>query len=347
MNHTDDTNGTNDKNDKELSELCEGGPRPRLNHADEAYFCDRRWKWHFKNGHIYKTRCRQLRDSNYTRYMHRIVAIRTAFPRVLTGKISSISRVQGDYRRDNLFYKTITYEEFLTRNKILKDNGQPTEIDEYGVFFTPEELQAIICRINRQVALDTLGTLNTLELHQGPTFENREQKTIWTIGHSTKSFEEFVSMLQSCSITCLIDVRSLPGSRRYPHFNKEVLPESLGSYGIKYMHFDNLGGRRRSKPGSQNTVWKNVSFRSYADYMETMGFGIGIYELESIAVAERVAYMCSEAVWWRCHRSMISDCLKSRLWRVMHIMSTTKETEHPYTGPASIVDGNLVYGPKK
>ena len=170
-----------------------------------------------------------------------------------------------------------------------------------------------------------------------------EEKKIWTIGHSTRPLEEFVSMLHSFNIEMVADIRSFPGSRKFPWYNKEALTISLPQNHIAYMHIKDLGGRRKANPDSKNTAWRHVAFRSYADYMETQDFKNGIRELENIAFIKRTAYMCSEAVWWRCHRSMVSDYLKLHNWKVMHIMSVDKATEHPYTAPARIVDGELNY----
>jgi uncharacterized protein (DUF488 family) len=169
-------------------------------------------------------------------------------------------------------------------------------------------------------------------------------KTIWTIGHSTHSLEEFVAMLCSFHIEWVVDVRRFPGSRKYPQFNKETLAHSLSQNQIGYEHLEALGGRRKPHPDSKNTVWRNDSFRGYADYMETSEFEKGISALAGIASQHRTAFMCSEAVWWRCHRSMIADYLKFRGWVVMHIMGVGKEEEHPYTGPAKVVGGELRYG---
>lgn len=168
-------------------------------------------------------------------------------------------------------------------------------------------------------------------------------KTIWTIGHSTRSLEEFIEMLQSFDIELLADVRSFPGSRKYPQFNKENLSESIPSNGIDYIHIKDLGGRRRVRKDSKNTTWRVAAFQGYADYMETPEFKKGIEELEQLALKKKVAYMCSEAVWWRCHRSMISDYLKVHGWEVCHIMAVNKEEEHPYTGPAHMSNGELSY----
>lgn len=170
-----------------------------------------------------------------------------------------------------------------------------------------------------------------------------KQKEIWTIGHSTQTLGEFEEMLKSFSIGLLADIRNFPGSRRYPHFNKEALTVSLPLAGIDYIHLNELGGRRKPLPDSQNTGWRNEAFRGYADYMGTPVFQEAVLRLEWLATRQRTAYMCSEAVWWRCHRSLVSDDLKIRGWRVMHIMAVGKEQEHPYTSPARVVDGRLSY----
>ena len=170
------------------------------------------------------------------------------------------------------------------------------------------------------------------------------QKSIYTIGHSTRTLEHFIAMLQSFSIEMLVDIRSYPGSKRYPHFNKENLEISLPEKNINYIHLKSLGGRRATKPDSKNTGWRHPAFRGYADYMETDEFKKGIEELEQIAIKQKTAYMCSEAVWWRCHRSLVSDYLKLNGWMVYHIMEINKSEEHHYTQPAKIIDGKLSYG---
>ena len=172
---------------------------------------------------------------------------------------------------------------------------------------------------------------------------NPPDNNIWTIGHSTHSLDEFIAMLKSFNIECVADIRSYPGSRKFPQFNREALEISLPLNEIRYVHIKNLGGRRKVNPDSQNTVWRHPAFRGYADFMETETFHEGIEELKQLASKERTAYMCSEAVWWRCHRSMVSDYLKADGWMVMHIMNKDKAEEHPYTQPAKIVDGKLSY----
>jgi uncharacterized protein (DUF488 family) len=168
-------------------------------------------------------------------------------------------------------------------------------------------------------------------------------KNIWTIGHSTRTLEELVEMLRCFQIEMLVDIRSYPGSRRYPHFNKEALEISLPQNNIQYLHLKELGGRRKVNPNSKNTAWRHLAFRGYADYMDTEAFKEGIIALEKIALQKPTAYMCSEAVWWRCHRSMVSDYLKAGGWKVMHIMGISKAEEHPYTAPAKIENGRLTY----
>ncbi|MFI5123995.1 MAG: DUF488 family protein [Chitinophagales bacterium] len=170
-----------------------------------------------------------------------------------------------------------------------------------------------------------------------------KEKLIWTIGHSTRELETLIAMLHSFAITLVADIRSFPGSRRYPQFNKEALEISLPENHIQYLHIKELGGRRKVNPGSLNTAWRNAAFRGYADYMETSDFKKGIQILEARAVKQKTAFMCSEAVWWRCHRSMVADYLKVRGWKVMHIMDNGKAIEHPFTSAATVLDGRLSY----
>jgi uncharacterized protein (DUF488 family) len=167
--------------------------------------------------------------------------------------------------------------------------------------------------------------------------------SIWTVGHSTLLIEKFLAVLGSFEIRLLVDVRSFPGSRRYPHFNRENLSSSLTAAGVEYIHMPELGGRRKAKPDSLNMAWRNESFRGYADYMETEAFQNGIERLMKLGRARRTAIMCSEAVWWRCHRSLIADYLKGAGVTVTHILSAGKSEEHPYTSAAQIVNGKLSY----
>jgi len=167
---------------------------------------------------------------------------------------------------------------------------------------------------------------------------------IWTIGHSTRAIDDFISLLDENEIKLLVDVRAWPGSKRYPQFNKDTLAESLIAHGIRYEHFPELGGKRKSKPDSRNTAWRNASFRGYADYMETEQFQKGIERLLDVAAeAGPTAIMCAEAVWWRCHRSLVADYLKARGVEVLHVLGANKVDPHPYTSAARIVKGELSY----
>ncbi|MCF3108021.1 DUF488 domain-containing protein [Niabella sp. CC-SYL272] len=167
--------------------------------------------------------------------------------------------------------------------------------------------------------------------------------TLYTIGHSTQSVEAFIGMLQSFNIRMLADIRRFPGSKKFPQFNSEALATALNNNGIGYIHLEALGGRRKVQEASRNNRWRNASFRGYADYMETAGFEKGITELEAIATKQPTACMCSEAVWWRCHRSLVADYLKAKGWKVLHIMAVGKIEEHPYTAPARVAGNRVFY----
>lgn len=156
---------------------------------------------------------------------------------------------------------------------------------------------------------------------------------VWTIGHSTRTQDEFVAALLSFQIEVLVDVRRFPGSKKYPHFNVAALAGYLPEAGIAYQPCTELGGRRKPAPDSKNTVWRSDSFRGYADYTETPAFQQALRNLGELATQKRVAYMCSEAVWWRCHRAIISDCLKATGWTVLHILNPGIFKEHPFTAP--------------
>jgi uncharacterized protein (DUF488 family) len=166
---------------------------------------------------------------------------------------------------------------------------------------------------------------------------------LWTVGHSTRPLEEFIETLKSFEVSVLVDVRSFPGSRRYPHFNRESLAVSLPEAGIAYRHFPELGGRRRVLSDSNNMAWRNKTFRGYADYMETSEFRDGVARLLEVATKSRTSIMCAEAVWWRCHRSLISDYLKVKGIEVVHILALGKSASHPFTSAARIVNGELSY----
>lgn len=172
-----------------------------------------------------------------------------------------------------------------------------------------------------------------------------EALTIWTIGHSTRTAVEFLDLLAANEIEALADVRRYAGSRKYPQFNPDALRASLADAGIDYVAFPELGGRRHPRPDSHNTIWRNEAFRGYADYMQTPEFRAGMDRLLELARRKRTAIMCAEAVWWRCHRSLIADYLKARGIEVRHIMGAHKTENHPYTSAARIKDGVLSYAP--
>src|ERR1041384_4621477 len=167
--------------------------------------------------------------------------------------------------------------------------------------------------------------------------------TVWTVGHSTRSAEEFGQMLVAHGIKVLVDVRMFPGSRRYPQFNRVALAESLAAIGIEYKHEPRLGGRRAPRKDWHNTAGRKPQFRAYADHMETDEFKNAVEELLELARESSVTVMCAEAVWWRCHRSLISDYLKAAGHTVIHILDQTKTEEHPFTSAARIIDGQLSY----
>jgi len=187
------------------------------------------------------------------------------------------------------------------------------------------------------------AALESLVFWQENLLMSENKLEIWTVGHSTRSIEDFVDALASFDVRMLADVRSFPGSKRYPQFNKANLKASLTEAAINYQHFPELGGRRRARPDSLNLAWRNESFRGYADYMETEAFRDGIQRLLEIARGSKTAVMCSEAVWWRCHRSLISDYLKAKGIEVNHIMGAGKSEPHPFTSAARIVNGELSY----
>lgn len=170
--------------------------------------------------------------------------------------------------------------------------------------------------------------------------------TVYTIGHSTQSGEAFVERLRGAGIGVLADVRTFPGSRRYPHFNQEALVERLPEAGIEYAWLKALGGRRRSTLGdaSPNVGLRHPSFRNYADHMLTPEFRGGIAALLEHARRARTAIMCAEAVYWRCHRRLVSDYLLAGGASVLHIMPDGTIRPHTLTPGAQLnSDGNLIY----
>jgi uncharacterized protein (DUF488 family) len=168
-------------------------------------------------------------------------------------------------------------------------------------------------------------------------------RTIYTVGHSTLALADFLSLIEAHGVQTIADVRRFPMSRRHPQFNRDTLDAALRAAGGKYFWLPELGGRRRPRPDSSNTAWRNESFRGYADYMETATFAAAAQRLEEIAAANVTAILCAEAVWWRCHRSLIADYLTVRGYAVCHILDPRTAESHRYTQPARVVDGKLSY----
>jgi uncharacterized protein (DUF488 family) len=165
----------------------------------------------------------------------------------------------------------------------------------------------------------------------------------FTIGHSTRPIEEFVSMLVAHEISRLVDVRTIPRSRTNPQFNKDVLPASHKKAKIAYVHVPELGGLRKPKPNSPNAAWRNLSFRGYADYMQTEEFANGLEKLFEWMKKDRLAIMCAEAVPWRCHRSLIADALTVRGVRVDEIVSAKRTQAHKMTPFAKVRGITITY----
>jgi uncharacterized protein (DUF488 family) len=163
---------------------------------------------------------------------------------------------------------------------------------------------------------------------------------VYTIGHSTRSLEEFMTLLRDAGARRVVDVRAFPMSRRHPQFNKDALSMTLPAAGLDYQHLPALGGRRGREKGtpSRNGLWKVEAFRNYADYAETVPFGMAIAELEALAREQPTAFMCAEAVWWQCHRRLITDYMLARGWTVVHILAAGKQQ------PASMTAGAVVHG---
>ena len=172
--------------------------------------------------------------------------------------------------------------------------------------------------------------------------------TVWTIGHSTRSFEEFLALLQENRIEFLGDVRHFPRSQRVPWTAKESLALSLRDHGIEYAHFEDLGGYRKPRTDSLNTGWRNGGFRGYADHMASSEFVGALDRLVDVTSEKRTAITCAEALPWKCHRSLLSDSLLARGIRVVHILSHRKTQEHRLTGFAELHGGQVTYpAPKK
>jgi uncharacterized protein (DUF488 family) len=177
--------------------------------------------------------------------------------------------------------------------------------------------------------------------------DESNQRSIWTIGHSNRSLEEFIALLQGAGIEQVVDVRRFPGSRKHPQFGQNALRASLAQAQIAYQHLPDLGGRRHTRRGdSPNTGWRVEAFSAYADYMATADFETALGSLEREANARRTAIMCSEAVPWRCHRRLIADALIVRGWKVFDIINPGSPKAHSLT-PFAVVEGRSITYPDK
>jgi uncharacterized protein (DUF488 family) len=173
----------------------------------------------------------------------------------------------------------------------------------------------------------------------------REMLTIWTIGHSTRTADEFRRILEAHEIELIIDVRRFPGSRRLPQFSSEALDRDLARAGIDYRWIQALGGRRRSSGGTAS-AWRNASFHAYSEHIATEEFAGGLEELLMLGPGLRTAVMCAEALWWRCHRRIIADVLTTLGVQVLHIMGDDTTALHQISAPARVVRGQLSYSPR-
>ena len=167
--------------------------------------------------------------------------------------------------------------------------------------------------------------------------------TVWSIGHATRTLEEFLAVLSDAGIEVLADVRSAPGSRRHPQFGQSALASSLADAGVEYVHLRGLGGRRDAAPDSPHAALKVAAFRGYADHMASAEFAADYARLDALAREKPTAFMCAETLWWRCHRRMLADRLTVDGWQVVHLLAPRKSESHRVWDIARVADGRLVY----
>jgi uncharacterized protein (DUF488 family) len=173
--------------------------------------------------------------------------------------------------------------------------------------------------------------------------EDRDVKTIMTIGHSTRTADVFLDLLKTHAVAGVADVRTIPRSKRHPHFSRESLASFLPRHGVAYVHIAALGGLRKPAGDSPNGGWRHAGFRGYADHMQTRQFNLGIEELLSFAAERLVAVMCAEAKWWECHRQLIADALTARGVEVRHILSAGDTPVHRLTPFARVHGSSVTY----
>ena len=166
---------------------------------------------------------------------------------------------------------------------------------------------------------------------------------ILTIGHSTRTADEFLALLEAHGVAGLADVRTVPRSRRHPHFSAGTLAVFLPGHDIEYLHLPGLGGLRKPRPDSPNGGWLNSAFRGYADHMQTPDFGVALDSLISFSAGRQVAIMCAEAKWWQCHRRLIADVLVARSIEVRHILSFREAAPHALTPFGKVIGDTVQY----
>jgi uncharacterized protein (DUF488 family) len=175
----------------------------------------------------------------------------------------------------------------------------------------------------------------------------RRPGTIYTVGHSTRSEQELLGLLEPFGVRAVADVRRFPGSRRHPHYNQEALARWLEQAGIRYLHVPELGGRRAPASDSGNAGWREAAFRGYADHMSSEEFASGLRRLEELARERPTAIMCAEALWWRCHRRLIADVLTVKGWEVEHLGLRDGPVTHELPSFAVVDEGRLTYPPQQ
>ncbi len=195
---------------------------------------------------------------------------------------------------------------------------------------------------------DSEQTLQTQAISGGSSYlmdaQACETADALTLGFSNRTWPALLEILKAYSVACLVDVRSLPGSRKFPQFNLENLEAELPKVGVEYIHLKSLGGFRKARdPDTMNMAWRNLSFRNFADYMQTSEFEEGLLQLISEFKRTRTVYVCTEAVFWRCHRALISDALLARGFIVGHIFTDKKCELHTLTPFARVVEGRVTY----
>jgi carbohydrate kinase (thermoresistant glucokinase family) len=231
-----------------------------------------------------------------------------------------------------------------------------------GHFFDPDLLASqfeALEKPRRALVVDVAQTPAAIvrkiqdRLRLGPREQNRltpkaeSPPIVLTIGHSTRTLDEFIHLLQAHDVSRVVDVRTVPRSRHNPQFNKASLPRALKKVGVRYVHLPGLGGLRHAKRDSPNMGWRNTSFRGYADYMQTPEFDQSLEELIELAKQQRIVLMCAEAVPWRCHRSLIADALLIRGIRTEDIMSPARRTVHTLTPFAKVRGTTITYPAEK